>query len=151
EERRAQQELRWKILGSGGFAMILALVLSLALSQSLTVPIRALVSGTAEIKQGNFLVRVPVRSGDELGKLAGSFNEMAVGLAEKEKYRSLLHLVCDDDVARELMHGRVSLGGERREVSILFCDIRGFSSLTLALRAEEITQLLNEHMTALTR
>jgi class 3 adenylate cyclase len=151
EQIKAQQELSWKILGSGGIALVLALLLSLILSQSLSGPIRELVAGTAEVKQGNLLARVPVRSQDELGKLAASFNDMTAGLAEKEKYRSVLHLVCDTDVARELIDGQVALGGERREVSILFCDVRGFSALTLTIRAEEITRLLNEHMTALTR
>lgn len=151
EQLQAQQELRWKILGSGAIAMVFALLLSLVLSQGLSGPIRDLVAGTAEIKAGNFLVTVPVRSGDELGKLAVAFNNMAAGLVEKEKYRSVLNMVCDQDVARELVDRHVALGGERREVSVLFCDIRGFSSLTLTMQAEEITQLLNEHMTALTR
>ena len=73
----AQKALRWEIVGLGGLALIAALLLSLLLSHGLSVPIRELVTGTEEIRQGNFAVTVPIRSQDELGQLAASFNEMA--------------------------------------------------------------------------
>lgn len=82
----------------------------LLLSQGLTVPIRQLVAGTREIQRGNFQVKSLVRSRDEIGWLARSFNEMAEGLALKEKYRSVLNKVSDKRVAEELMKGEVSLG-----------------------------------------
>jgi class 3 adenylate cyclase len=49
------------------------------------------------------------------------------------------------------MSGRVALGGELREVSVLFCDIRGFTPLTQNMDPAEVIRLLNEHMTALSR
>jgi class 3 adenylate cyclase len=144
-------ELRWKILSGSALVMLGALVLSLLLSHGLSVPIRELVRGTNEIQQGNFAVKVPVRSRDELGQLAASFNEMAGGLAQKEKYRSVLDMVADKGVAEELINGTVALGGEQREISVLFCDIRGFTALTQNMPPTEVIAMLNEHMTALTR
>ena len=147
----AQAELRWRILGFGVLALLVAFGLSLAIASGLAVPIRELVAGTAAIKQGNFATKVPVRSRDELGQLAASFNEMAAGLALKEKYHNVLNMVADKDVAEQLMRGEVKLGGERREVSILFCDIRGFTPLTQGMRPEDVIAMLNTHMTGLTR
>jgi class 3 adenylate cyclase len=146
----AQSELRGRILGFGGLALLLAFGLSLAIANGLAVPIRELVAGTTAIKRGQFTTKVPIRSRDELGQLAASFNEMADGLALKEKYHNVLNMVADRDVAEQLVRGEVKLGGERREVSILFCDIRGFTSLAQGMRPEEVIAMLNTHMTALT-
>jgi class 3 adenylate cyclase len=147
----AQAELRWRILGLGGVAMLVAFGLSLAIANGLAVPIRELVAGTDQIKRGNFAAKVPVRSRNELGRLAGSFNEMADGLALKEKYHNVLNMVADKDVAEQLLRGEVKLGGELRDVSILFCDIQSFTSLAQGMRPDDVVAMLNEHMTALTR
>ncbi|MBU6401792.1 MAG: adenylate/guanylate cyclase domain-containing protein [Verrucomicrobia bacterium] len=146
-----QRSLRGRILAFGGLALLGALAVSLLMSHGLAIPIRELVKGTGEIQRGNLAVKVPVRGRDEIGQLAASFNEMAAGLALKEKYRSVLDLVADKEVAQQLMGGSVALGGETREISVLFCDIRGFTALTQDMDPAEVIQLLNEHMTALTR
>ena len=118
------------MLGFGALGLIAALVLSLRISRGLSVPIRELVAATSEIQRGNFSIQVPVRRRDEVGRLAGSFNEMASGLELKERYRSLLDLVTDKEVAAELLSSGFALGGELRDVTVLFCDIRGFTALT---------------------
>ena len=150
-ERESQRDLRVKILLFSGAGLIVAFAMSMALSHGLSVPISELVKGTAEIQRGNFEIKVPVRSRDEIGHLAESFNEMAVGLAQKEKYRNILNMVADKEVADELIGGRVALAGETRDISVLFCDIRGFTPLTQGMDPEEVIRMLNEHMTALTR
>lgn len=151
ESIEARQGLRAKVFHIGSIGLIVALGVGLVLTRGLTVPVRELVAGTGEIQRGNLAVRVPVRRADELGRLAASFNEMAQGLALKEKYRSVLNLVADREVADELMRGDVALGGEIRDVSVLFCDIRGFTPLTQNMAPTEVIALLNEHMTVLTR
>lgn len=148
---KAQQELRKQILTFSGAALMVALFVSLLLAHGLSVPIRELVGGTEQISQGNFTVQVPVRGQDDLGQLARSFNEMAAGLALKEKYHSILHTIADKDVAQQLLDGKIALGGELREATVIFCDIRGFTALTQNMNPTEVIALLNEHMTALTR
>lgn len=146
-----QRDLRGKIFIFGGVGLAGAIVFSLLLSHGFSGPIEELVKGTAEIRGGNFTVQVPVRSRDEIGRLAESFNEMAGGLALKEKYRSVLDKVADQAVAQELLRGNVQLGGEAREISVLFCDIRGFTPLTQGMDPAEVIYMLNEHFTPLTR
>jgi class 3 adenylate cyclase len=75
---------------------------------------------------------------------------MTAGLALQEKYRSVLNAVADRTVAQQLIEQRGTLGGELRHVSMLFCDIRGFTALTEKMQPAEVIELLNEHMTALT-
>jgi len=92
-----------------------------------------------------------VRSKDEVGQLTKSFNEMTAELALKEKYRAVLDMVADKDVAHQMVHGAMALGGEKREISVLFCDIRGFTAHTQGMDPAEVIKMLNEHMTALTK
>ena len=120
------------------------------MARRLARPIRDLALATEQVRQGNFRTRVPVRAPDEFGQLAESFNEMADELETKEKIRDLLGKVSDEAVAQALISGNLELGGETREVSILFCDIRGFTSLTEEMPPADIISLLNEHMTAMT-
>ncbi|HRI16344.1 MAG TPA: adenylate/guanylate cyclase domain-containing protein, partial [Verrucomicrobiota bacterium] len=151
EPERQQAELRRQILGFGAGTMVAALVLSWILAHGLSVPIRELVTATAEVQRGNFRAKVAVRSGDELGQLAGAFNEMTEGLELKERYRTVLNSVADERVAKQLLEGGLALGGEERRVSVVFCDIRGFTAHTENMTPHEIVDMLNEHMTALTR
>jgi class 3 adenylate cyclase len=146
---KAESELRDKILMFTGLAVVIALVISLLLSHGLSVPLNQLVKGTEAIKRGDYEVKVSVGGSDELGQLAASFNEMADGLALKERYHNVLNMVTEKDVAAELMSGDVVLGGEKRQVSVLFCDIRGFTALTQNMDPHDVIAMLNEHMTAL--
>lgn len=143
-------DLRKSVAGLGGVAMGLALILVLFVSRGLSGPVRKLVDGVEEIERGNYAVRVPVKSRDELGRLASAFNDMAAGLALQEKYRSVLNAVADRTVAQQLIENQQALGGELRDVTMLFCDIRGFTALTENMSPEEVIDLLNYHMTALT-
>ena len=63
----------------------------------------------------------------------------------------MLAQVTDKDVAEQLISGEMSLGGEVRQVSVLFCDIRGFTALTENMPPAEVITMLNEHMTAMNR
>ncbi|MEQ1749219.1 MAG: adenylate/guanylate cyclase domain-containing protein [Prosthecobacter sp.] len=142
-------DLRRSAIVLGIFALSVALLLISITSRSLSGPVSQLVTATQEIERGNFDVRVPVTP-DELGRVSQSFNEMAAGLALQEKYRSVLNAVADRTVAERLIENREVLSGELRDVTMLFCDIRGFTALTEHMPPHEVIELLNEHMTALT-
>jgi len=75
---------------------------------------------------------------------------MVAGLALKERYRSVLDVIADKAVAERLLAGAIALGGEMKEVSVLFCDIRGFTTLSERMPPHDVIAMLNEHMTALT-
>jgi class 3 adenylate cyclase len=143
-------DLRWDVGVLGVVSLVIALLAVLYISRGLSGPISEIVRGTHEIEHGNYDVRVRVRRRDELGRLAASFNEMAAGLALQEKYRSVLNAVADRTVAEQLITQSGTLGGEIRHVTMLFCDIRGFTAITENMPPADVIELLNEHMTALT-
>lgn len=145
------REMRLQVLAFGSIVFLVGCILAWLLSQRLSVPLNELVVGTQEIEKGNYRYTVKVRSRDEVGQLAASFNQMAQGLAQKEKFQSVLNQVTDREVARKLMDGELALGGVMLPVTVLFCDIRGFSAMSQKLPPAEVVRMLNEHMTAMTR
>ncbi|MBI4408998.1 MAG: adenylate/guanylate cyclase domain-containing protein [Gemmatimonadetes bacterium] len=126
-------------------ALGLAIGIALVLSRGLARPVRQLVAATERVRRGDYGFRVDVSSRDELGTLAGAFNDMTAGLLLKERYRGLLDKVVSPDVAEELLREEVRLGGESREVTTLFVDIRGFTSLTQGMESQDVVTLLNEY------
>ena len=150
EPLAAHADIKAQILKLGGIMGLAAMGLSWLISLGLFRPVRRLYKATMRLRDGDYDVRIPVRSTDELGKLAEAFNETAQELAQKNQYRDLLRKVTDKEVAERLLSGQVALGGETHGMTVLFCDIRKFTELTQHMSPEETVALLNEHMTAMT-
>lgn len=84
----------------------------------------------AEIREGKFVHVDPVRTGDELEKLAGDFNAMSDGLREREQLREAFGKYFTRQVADRIMAGKINLGGEAVPVTVLFADIRSFTTIS---------------------
>lgn len=134
--------------------LILAL-LGLAVSAALGIwiargvsrPVFQLAEGARQIAAGNFQHRVELKQEDELGSLAASFNQMSEGLAERDRVRDLLGKVISPEVATELLRKDVVLGGEEREVTVLFSDLRNFTNMSELLSPHEMLGVLNRYFT----
>jgi adenylate cyclase len=122
---------------------------AVGLATMLSRPIFRLVQGTKVIAEGNFQIALPVTSHDELGTLTESFNQMARSLREKEMIKRAFTRYVAREVVEEVLKDPEQLGltGERREVTVLFCDIRGFTPMAERLPPEEVVSLLNEFYT----
>ncbi len=88
-----------------------------------------------------------LRTGDELEDLANGFNVMVDGLKERDKLRTTFGKYMTEAVMDHLMNGKVSLGGETLQVTILFSDIRSFTSISEKMDAQALVGLLNEYFT----
>ena len=146
-----REEMKAQILGTGAIMGILAVGVSWLISLGLFKPVRRLYKATMRLREGDYDVRLPVRSNDEFGKLSTAFNDTAEELSLKEKYRDVLNKVTDKFVADRLINGNVALGGETHGMTVLFCDMRKYTELTQHMSPEEAVMMLNEHMTAMTR
>ncbi|HLC40648.1 MAG TPA: adenylate/guanylate cyclase domain-containing protein [Methylomirabilota bacterium] len=122
---------------------------AVGLAVLLARPILRLVKGTQEIAAGNFSIALPVTSRDEIGALTESFNRMAKSLREKEMIKRAFTRYVAREVVEEILKDpeRLVLTGERRDVTVLFCDMRGFTPMSERLSPEEVVSLLNEFYT----
>lgn len=134
-----------------GGLLLVALLLSFIFAGTITKPLRALVQGTRAVEKGDLDYRIAVSTRDELGQLAASFNEMVGDLKEKERVKALFGRYLPKAVAERAlqMQGEIALGGEQKDVAILFADIRGFTALSERLSPPEVVAMLNDYYTCM--
>ncbi|HLE33511.1 MAG TPA: adenylate/guanylate cyclase domain-containing protein [Bacteroidota bacterium] len=131
------------ILAVGALALIIALVGGFALARGITAPVQTLVDATEKIRAGNYDVQLASSSKDEIGKLSQSFNEMVIGLRERILMSKFVS-VSTVEMIRE--GGKLQLGGERRNVTVFFSDIRGFTSFSERVQPEVVIDTLNKYL-----
>jgi len=146
-----QRGLALRIAATGAAALVVAGLLGVALSRQLARPIGQLVAATRRIRAGEYELALEPSSTREMNTLAESFNDMAAGLRLKDRYHAVLQQLTDPSVAEELVAGRIKLGGELRQMTVMFCDIRNYTPLTVGRDPAEVIGILNHHMGALTR
>jgi class 3 adenylate cyclase len=125
-------------------------ILIYIVTRGMTKPISKMIKVTELMSEGDYQVQL-AEPKSELGTLAKSLNVLACQLRLKEKYQSILNAVTDKQVVDKLLNSELMLKGEEREVSVLFCDIRGFTAMTENLPPREVIEMLNEHMTLMTQ
>lgn len=81
------QRIAWATMASAGVAALMALLLGGLLARTLTQPLRELTAATKAMAGGQFEQRVRVRSQDEIGALASSFNQMSADLQQASQAR----------------------------------------------------------------
>ena len=86
-----------------------------------------------------------VDTGDELTSLARAFNVMVDGLQERDRLRATFGKYMTPSVMEHLLKGKVTLGGETLAVTVLFSDIRSFSTLSEDMGAQAVVAMLNEY------
>lgn len=92
--------------------------------------------------------RVPVlRTNDEIELLATGFNQMVDGLEERDKLRTTFGKYMTESVLQHLLSGKIALGGDTLKVTVLFSDIRSFTSISETMDAQALVGLLNEYFT----
>jgi adenylate cyclase len=115
--------------------------------------IRSLVHGAEAVEGGNLDTRIDIRSRDEIGRLAASFNRMVEGLRMRDRIRETFGRYVDRRIAEQLIESR-SLPddrGDRREVAVLFCDLAGFATLSEHVEPERLVQFLNAYFSLITQ
>ena len=123
----------------GSFAITVA-------SRTVSDPIAAVRRAMARVEEGEYDTRVPVDDGSEVGLLEAGFNSMAAGLEERERLRDLFGRHVGREVAEAALErdGEVELGGELREVAIVFVDVIDSTGLAMRRPPHRVVELLND-------
>jgi adenylate cyclase len=107
-------------------------------------PVRSVAAALRDVGQGRLDAAVPVYDASEVGRLQSGFNAMVQGLRERDRLRDLYGRQVGDDVARLAVERGAELGGEIRDVAVLFVDVVGSTALALSTDPQEVVRRLNE-------
>jgi len=121
------------------------LVVAGLVSRSVTRPLHDVLDVVQKIRGGDLGARSTVAGPDELGHLGEALNEMAKGLQDRDRIKEIFGRYVTTQVSAELLDKQITLGGERRRLTMLFSDIRNFTSMSEAMTPEQIITFLNDY------
>ena len=150
-DARAISRMKYEMFGvSAGLFVIVALVLGvtgLYVGRNVREPLTRIIDAATAIAAGNLATRLRLGRPDEFGILGDHFDYMAGGLQERERIRMTFGRYVSEDVAKQVL-GRegAKMGGEVREVTVLFSDLKGYSTISETLSPTETVDFLNEYL-----
>ncbi|MEZ0051341.1 adenylate cyclase [Mycobacterium sp. MAA66] len=127
-----------------GFALIIGLASTVLVSMSIADPLRQLRWALGEVQRGNYNAHMQIYDASELGLLQAGFNDMVRELSERQRLRDLFGRYVGEDVARRALERGTELGGQERDIAVLFVDLVGSTQLASTIPAADVVSLLNE-------
>jgi class 3 adenylate cyclase len=132
------------IVYASGTVLLVVLLLVFGLRMTVILPVRTIGTAADQIGEGDLNVHIPVGSDDEVGRLAERINDMVSGLRQKLELSKFVSRATIDQV--ESSDGTVHREGERRQLTVLFSDIRGFTAFSETREPEEVVAMLNAYL-----
>ena len=144
--------LRYLILGTSLLGGLVALLVGLLLARRVTGPVSDLSQGVARVSGGDLSQTLPVRSQDEVGQLTAGFNAMLEGLRQRDFIRDTFGRYVSPEVAQTLLESpeNLGLGGEKRELTVLMSDLRGYTRFVEQGDPTMVVEVLNHYLGRMT-
>jgi len=132
-------------------AAALGITVAAAVTIGLVRPVRRLLVGTAAVEGGALDTVIPVTSRDEIGRLTKSFNDMVGELRVKAKIRDTFGKYVDPRIVAGLIDRPelTDAKGSRREMTVFFCDMKGFTAFSEGMTPAALVNVLNRYMTVM--
>ncbi|MBR0783224.1 adenylate/guanylate cyclase domain-containing protein [Bradyrhizobium iriomotense] len=131
-------------------AAVLGFAFALLVSSGITRPVRLLLAGTREVEAGRFDKTITVSTQDEIGELAAAFNRMIEQLRHNERIRETFGRYIDPKVVQGLIdRPEVAIDGQRRVMTIMFCDMSGFTSMSEGMTPRGLVKVMNHYFTVM--
>jgi adenylate cyclase len=140
----SRHELAMAMAILGGSCLLVGAVTTLFSTRATADPILSVRRAIARVEAGDLDVKVPVYDGTDVGLLQAGFNRMVSGLREREQLRDLFGRHVGVDVARRALDEGVELGGEQRDVAVLFIDLVASTEFAMRRPASEVVETLNK-------
>jgi class 3 adenylate cyclase len=134
-----------------GLAAILGLTFSMFVSSGITRPVRRLLDGTRAVEAGKLDGSIDVTTQNEIGQLTAAFNAMVTRLRRNERMRETFGRYIDPRVVETLVDhpALAATDGQRRVMTVLFCDMKGFTSLSEGMTPQGLVKVMNHFLTAM--
>jgi len=132
-------------------ASVLGLLFSFFVSTGITRPVRRLLDGTRAVEAGRLDGSIDVTTRDEIGQLTAAFNRMVEQLRHKERLRETFGRYVDPRVVEGLIDRQSSTAtdGERRVMTVLFCDMKGFTRLSEGMTPQGLVKVMNHYLSTM--
>lgn len=127
--------------------LMLAILFIYFFSKTISTPVKKLTAASDQIEQGNYEINLKAKTSDEIGLLTERFVSMGKGLAERERLKDSFGRFVNKEIAEKAARGELAMGGENKEVTIFFSDIRSFTAISEKLEPYEVVEFLNDYMT----
>ena len=132
-------------------AAILGLLLASLVSGHITRSVSLLLEGAREVEAGRLDRSIEVTTGDEIGQLTTAFNRMIEQLRQKEHIRETFGRYIDPRVMAGLIERSSTAApeGQRRVMTVMFCDMKGFTNLSEGMTPQGLVKVMNRYLTAM--
>lgn len=132
-------------------ASALGLMFSIFISTGITGPVRRLLEGTRAVEEGRLDGSIDVTTRDEIGQLTTAFNNMVEQLRHKERLRETFGRYVDPRVVEGLIDRQSAThsDGERRVMTVLFCDMKGFTRLSEGMTPQGLVKVMNHYLSTM--
>ena len=132
-------------------AAIVGLIFANLVSGGIIRSVRQLLEGTRAVEAGQLDQSIDVTTADEIGQLAGAFNRMVVQLRDNQRVRETFGKYIDPRVVEGLIDrpALTAAEGQRRVMTVLFCDLKGFTSLSEGLTPQGLVKVMNRYLSVM--
>jgi len=131
-------------------AAVLGLVFAMLVSTGVTRPVRRLLEGARAVEAGDLNGTLVATSQDEIGHLTTAFNQMVEQLRLKERLRETFGKYVDPRVVEGLIEGpALAAEGQRRVMTVLFCDVKGFTSTSEGMTPQGLVKVMNRYFSTM--
>lgn len=137
--------LRTSIVINSILFMGVGIFLAFIVSGNLRRPLEDIIGVLHEVRNGRFDKKVRVTSNDEIGYTGDSINDMTDGLIERDLIKDTFGKYVAREVRDEVLSGRTPLDGEKKEVTILFSDLRDFTPMTEQNDPKTVVKIMNAY------
>jgi class 3 adenylate cyclase len=133
-----------------GLAAVLGLAFAALVSAGVTRPVRRLLEGAKEVEAGHLDGTLVATSRDEIGHLTTAFNQMVEQLRLKERLRETFGKYVDPRVVEGLIEGpALAAEGQRRVMTVMFCDVKGFTSTSEGMTPQGLVKVMNRYFSTM--
>jgi nitrogen fixation/metabolism regulation signal transduction histidine kinase len=132
-------------------AAIFGLIFAILVSGGITRPVRRLLEGTRAVEAGRLDGSIDVTTRDEIGQLSAAFNRMVERLRQNERIRETFGRYIDPKVVEGLIDrpALAATEGQRRVMTVMFCDLQGFMSLSESVTPQGLVKVMNRYLSTM--